>query len=138
MVVTETVIRRGAHSLAELSSYLERELAVGRRSDALRMLFGFVDDFRGSEPDGQVSLVQEAPPPTGATDIDAALAAVAEFCCVEAGMETPRWAMEPSRMARPWLFVASNPAFHAYVMANTPISFARRGVFVAREVFARV
>lgn len=137
-MVTETEIRRGALSLAELSPHLAKELAEGRRSDALRMLFGFVDDFRGSEPDGQVSLVEGTPPPTGVVGIDAALAAVAEFCCVEAGIAAPRWALDPARMAQPWLFVVSSPAFHAYVMANTPISFARRGVFVAREVFSRV
>jgi hypothetical protein len=44
---------------------------------------------------------------------------------------------EPTRFVEPWWFVTSRPAFHAYVLAHTPATFARHGVFIAREVFDR-
>jgi transcriptional regulator with XRE-family HTH domain len=45
-------IRRGAASLAELARTIEQDLDGGRERDALRLLFGFADDFRGSSRPG--------------------------------------------------------------------------------------
>jgi hypothetical protein len=57
--------------------------------------------------------------------------------CAEAQIPVPEWADGDGRFAEPWWFVTSRPAFHAYVLAQTPSSFARHGVFVAREAFDR-
>ncbi len=130
-------VRRGAASLAELAQTIAEDLDQGRERDALRLLFGFVDDFRGSSRPGRLALLADEPPPTGQARFDAALAGVAEFFADESEIPAPDWVDGPERFVEPWWFVASRPAFHAYALANTPAVFARHGVFIAREVFDR-
>jgi transcriptional regulator with XRE-family HTH domain len=130
-------IRRGAASLAELAQTIRGDLEQGEELDALRLLFGFADDFRGSSRPGQIALLQDEPPPTGDPRFDAALAGIAELFAAEAGIPAPTWVNGPTRFVEPWWFVASRPEFHAYTLANTPALLARHGVFMAREVFDR-
>lgn len=137
-VLAHPRLRRGAASLAELAPTISADLSGDRESDALRLLFGFADDFRGSSRPGRIALIEQEPPPTGDARFDAALAAVAEFFAAEAGIAAPGWVNGPGRFVEPWWFVASRPAFHAYTLANTPALFVRHGVFIAREVFDRV
>jgi hypothetical protein len=130
-------VRRGAVPLAGLADQIRDDLRDGREAAALRLLFGFADDFRGSSRPGQIALIEEEPVLTGDRRFDAALAGAAEFFATEGGIPIPAWADGPDRFAEPWWFVASRPAFHAYTFAHTPAVFARHGVFVAREVFDR-
>jgi hypothetical protein len=136
-VLARPRVRRGAASLAELSPTISEDLLGNRESDAVRLPFGFADDFRGSSRPGRIALIAEEPPPTGDARFDAALAGIAEFFAAEAGITAPVWANGPGRFVEPWWFVASRPAFDAYTLANTPALFARHGVFMAREVFDR-
>lgn len=131
-------VRRGAASLEQLSPEIEQELARGRERDALRMIFGFADDFRGSPRAGQAMLLSEEPPLTGDRRFDAALAGTAEFFAREAAIPAPRWVDGPQRFVEPWWFVSSKSSLDAYTLAHTPAVFARHGVFIAREVFDRV
>ena len=110
-VLARPRVRRGAASLAELSPTISEDLLSDRESDALRLLFGFADDFRGSSRPGRISLIAEDPPPTGDARFDAALAGVAEFFAAEAGIAAPGWVNSPGRFVEPWWFVASRPAF---------------------------
>lgn len=136
-VLARPRVRRGAASLAELATTIEEDLKQDQEADALRLLFGFADDFRGSSRPGRIALLRDVPPGTGAARFDAALAGVAEFFASEGAIPAPGWVNGPDRFVEPWWFVASRPAFHAYTLANTPASFARHGVFIAREVFDR-
>lgn len=131
-------MRRGASSLADLARSIGRELASDGEAGALRLIFGFADDFRGSSRPGRIALIAAEPPATGDPRFDAALAGTAEFFATEAGIPIPDWVSGPTRFVEPWWFIASRPAFHAYTLAQTPAAFARHGVFVAREVFDRV
>jgi transcriptional regulator with XRE-family HTH domain len=131
-------MRRGAASLAELATTIEDDLEHDHEQDALRLLFGFADDFRGSSRPGRIALIEDEAPGTGDARFDAALAGMAEFFASESVISAPAWVDEPGRFVEPWWFIASLPAFHAYTLANTPAVFARHGVFVAREVFDRV
>jgi transcriptional regulator with XRE-family HTH domain len=137
-VLAQPRVRRGAASLAELASTIAGDLREDRERDALRLLFGFADDFRGSSRPGRIALVRDQPALTGDARFDAALAGVAEFFAIEGAIPAPRWVDGPDRFLDSWWFVASSPAFHAYTLANTPAVLARHGVFMAREVFDRV
>jgi transcriptional regulator with XRE-family HTH domain len=137
-VLARPRVRRGAASLAELAQTIGEDLKEGRERDALRLLFGFADDFRGSSRPGRIALLGDEPPLIGNTRFDAALAGVAEFFAAEGAISAPTWVNGPDRFVEPWWFVASRPAFNAYTLANTPAVFARHGVFIAREVFDRV
>jgi hypothetical protein len=130
-------MRRGAVSLAELAPTIADDLQADRESDAVRLLFGFADDFRGSPQRGRIALIREEPPATGDARFDAALAGLAELFAAEGAIPAPAWANGPSRFVEPWWLLASRPAFHAYVLAHTPALLARHGVFIAREVFDR-
>jgi transcriptional regulator with XRE-family HTH domain len=136
-VLARPRVRRGAASLAELAQTMAGDLAHGQERDALRLLFGFADDFRASSRPGRIALLQKKPPPTGDARFDAALAGVAELFAAEGAIPAPAWVEEPERFVEPWWFVASRPAFHAYTLAHTPAVMARHGVFMAREVFDR-
>jgi len=131
-------MRRGAAPLADLAATIQEDLAGGEEQSAIRLLFGFADDFRGSSRPGRSALIACEPPSTGDQRFDAALAATAEFFAAEGGVEVPDWVDGHDRFVEPWWFVASRPAFHAYTLAHTPAAFARHGVFIAREVFTRV
>lgn len=129
--------RRGAASLEQLAPIIADDLKADREGDALRLIFGFADDFRGSSRPGRIALLGEEPPPTGDARFDAALAGTAEFFAREGAIAAPRWVERPHRFVEPWWFVTSKPAFEAYTLAHTPAVFARHGVFIAREVFDR-
>jgi transcriptional regulator with XRE-family HTH domain len=130
-------VRRGAASLEQLAPIITEELGQDRERDALRLLFGFADDFRGSSRPGKLALLREEPPSTGDDRFDAALAGTAEFFAREGVIPAPGWVEAPTRFVEPWWFVTSRPAFDAYTLAHTPAVFARHGVFIAREVFDR-
>jgi len=136
-VVARPRVRKGASSLSGIAPEIEADLREGRERDALRLLFGFADDFRGSSRTGKLELLRDEPPPTGDTRFDAALAATGEHFAREAEIATPAWTDSPGRFVEPWWFVTSSPALDAYVFAHTPAVFARHGVFLAREVFDR-
>ncbi len=137
-VLARPRMRRGASSLAELSPAISADLLAAGEQQAVRLLFGFADDFRGSPRPGRIALIADEPAPTGDARFDAALAGMGEFFAAEAGIVAPAWVNGPGRFVEPWWFIASRPAFEAYTLANTPALFARHGVFVAREVFDRV
>jgi hypothetical protein len=136
-VVTHPRMRRGAASLGELSQAIQQDVEDGREQDALRLLFGFADDFRGSSRPGAIELIADEPAATGDSRFDAALAGVAEFFAAERGIPSPDWVDQPNRFVEPLWFIASRPEFDAYTLANSPATFARHGVFIAREVFDR-
>lgn len=137
-IVARPRTRRGASSLADLAPTIAEDLAAGEEQNALRLLFGFADDFRGSSRPGRIALISAEPPSTGDQRFDAALAATAELFAAEGGIEVPDWVDGHNRFVEPWWFVTSRPAFHAYTLAHTPAVFARHGVFIAREAFERV
>ena len=134
-LVARPRVRRGAASLAELSQTISEDVKRGSERDALRLLFGFADDFRRSSRPGRIALMEDEPPSTGEARFDAALAGVAEFFAAEGALVAPAWVNGPARFVDPRWFVVSRPAFHAYTLTNTPACFARHGVFIAREVF---
>jgi transcriptional regulator with XRE-family HTH domain len=136
-VLARPRVRRGAASLAQLAPTIADDLGDDREQDAVRLLFGFADDFRGSSRPGRIALIRDEPAPTGSPGFDAALAGIAELFAAEGGIAAPSWVEDPSRFVEPWWFLASRPAFHAYTLAHTPAVLARHGVFIAREVFDR-
>lgn len=113
------------------------DLQDRRERDAIRLLFEFADDFRGSSRPGKIELLRDEPPPTGDVRFDAALAGTAEFFSREAELSPPPWVNGPDRFVEPWWFVTTGRSLDAYTLAHTPAVFARHGVFIAREVFDR-
>ena len=61
---------------------------------------------------------------------DALLAAIAEYLCARSGMLAPAWVEDEYRFLEQWWFVSGIKSLHADAIANSPISFSRRGVFI--------
>ena len=71
------------------------------------------------------------PAPTGAAEVDAAFAALAEHLAVRDGWTTPKWAMSLGRTASaPW-YVVDVPAYRAIIEQEAPPAFRQRGVFIS-------
>lgn len=130
-------IRRGAEPIARVAEDVLDLLEEGDAA-AWRRLLDFVDDFRGSSVPGRRWLVEHAPPSTGDRRLDAAIAALVEFLCTEAGVTYPAWTDDPERFAEPWWFVSGLRGFEAMALRDSPISFVRHGVFVNEGAFERV
>ena len=58
------------------------------------------------------------------------LAAIAEYLCAREGWLAPPWVEDQSRFLDQWWFVSGMRSLHADAIVHSPISFARRGVFI--------
>lgn len=131
-------VRRGALPISTLTEDVAVSLREEGESSAWRRLLDFADDFRGSSVPGKRWLVEGPPGSCGDRRFDAAMAALVEFLCTEAGVAHPSWTDEPERFAEPWWFVSGLAGFEAMALRDSPISFARHGVFVNEGAFDRV
>ena len=105
-------------------------LAAGRDAEAIRIALGLVQDFDKATPDERRLMVENRPPATGDAGYDALLAALVEHLCTGVAMPAPLWVDEPDRFVEPWWFVSGLRSLHASALVESPISFARRGVFI--------
>lgn len=131
-------VRRGAAPIADVGEQIAELLTDEGEASAWRRLLDLVDDFRGSPTAGKRWLVEAAPVRCGDRRFDAAIAALAEFLCAEAGLPYPTWTDDAWRFAEPWWFVSGLSGFEAAALRDSPISFARHGVFVNEGAFIRV
>ena len=75
---------------------------------------------------------------TGDDRVDAALAALAEHLARREGWRVPAWAKQENRTTLDWWFVDDLPAFQAYALRESPLSFRKRGVFIGDGGLHRV
>jgi hypothetical protein len=101
----------------------------GGEAEARRLAFGFVAAFDAASPEERAKMVQR-PPSTGDPRYDALLAALVEHLCAQRGVAVPAWVDGPDRFLEPWWFVSGLRRLHASALAQSPISFARRGIFI--------
>lgn len=125
-------------TLAMLAPSMREVLLEHGSRDAWRLVGEVLDDATSATDAELRSLVAPRPVVTGDTRVDAAVAALAEYLCARRGVAPPAWALEFGREARPWWFVADDVRFRALALRESPISFARRGVFVTKGGLERV
>ena len=123
MIVDPRTIARTALDVAH-------ELASGDDPAARRLAFDFVATFDRATPEERPTLVEETPAPCGDSRFDALLAAIVEHVCSRAGLDPPAWVEEAHRFLGTWWFVSGLRTLHATALVDSPISFARRGVFI--------
>ena len=120
-------------SIRDVATEVTEALAGGRLHDALRIAFKFVEYYDGASPQERSAMVQDEPAPVGDPRFDALLAAVTEFSCARHLERIPPWAGQSSRFLERWWFVSGLRSLHADAIAHSPISFARRGVFITED-----
>ena len=99
-----------------------------------------LDDFRMRchTPEEKLALVTDLPEPTGEPETDAYFAAMVETLCREALIKPPAWTELPSTyLSRPW-FAGGLQSLKAILLAEAPIAFRRRNLFVSANALQRV
>jgi len=106
------------------------EASPPRAPEALRIAFGFAERFDRATPSERASMVRLRPASTSDPGFDALMAALVEHLSARAGITTPDWVDDQDRFVEPWWFVSGLRGLHASALVQSPISFARHGVFV--------
>ena len=78
------------------------------------------------------------PPLTHSAEVDAALAALAEYLARRDDWSVPSWARKPGRYSTKWWFVTPLRGMHASALQESPPSFRTRGVFITAGALSRV
>ena len=115
---------------------MAQSIAAESEAEALRLAFQFVEHYDHAPAAERARMVQDEPGGTGDPRFDALIAAIVEFCCARDFMPAPSWADDPGRFLEKWWFVSGMRKLHADAIAHSPISFARRGVFITENALA--
>ena len=78
------------------------------------------------------------PPPTHSGEVDAALAALAEYLARRDNWPLPSWARKPGRYSTKWWFVTPLRGMHPTAIQESPPSFRTRGIFITADALSRV
>lgn len=78
----------------------------------------------------------EEPPSTGAAQIDAAFAALADHLAERDGWRAPSWAVDAARRTSSW-YPAVPDVFRAEADRESPRAFRERGIFITGRSLAR-
>ncbi len=129
-------MRYVAPTVADVGAEIATCLTAGDEPAALRLAFPFVEVYEGAALEEHERLVEHPPVLTGDARFDALLAAVAEYVCARSGVVSPSWVDDECRFRQQWWFVSGISSLHADAIAHSPISFARRGVFITADALS--
>ncbi len=99
-------------------------------------LAGFLDAFYVN-PDQRQRMIDTEPPMTGVSVIDAYLGAVGEHLARRWGLSVPRWTADPGRTLRSPVFAGGIESLKALLLAQSPLAFRKRMIFVEHEPLRR-
>jgi hypothetical protein len=77
------------------------------------------------------------PQVTRSTEVDAALAALAEYLARRDNWPLPPWARKPGRYSSKWWFVTPLRGMHPTALQESPPSFRTRGIFITAGALSR-
>jgi len=77
------------------------------------------------------------PPLTRSSEVDAALAALAEYFARRDSWPVPSWARKPGRYSARWWFVTPLRGLHPTALQESPPSFRTRGIFITAGALSR-
>jgi hypothetical protein len=97
---------------------------------------GFLDSFYVN-PERRQAMIDPEPDATGNAEIDAYLGAVAEHLARRWRLRIPAWTQKPCRFLRQPLFATSIESLKALLLAQSPLSFRKRMIFVEHEPLRR-
>ena len=97
---------------------------------------GFLDTFY-CEPARRQAMLDAEPPMTGIPLRDAYLAAVAEHLARRWDLAIPAWTDNPARALREPYFAGGIEALKPLLLAQSPLAFRKRMIFVEHEPLSR-
>jgi hypothetical protein len=107
-------------------------LAKGDSNSATRLAFRFLERYDKSDWETRHRITIEPPLTTGNVRYDALLAGIVEYACASHGVVAPSWVDADRYFLSKWWFVSGLASLHANALVHSPISLARRGVFVTQ------
>jgi hypothetical protein len=119
-------------SVSDVAEEISACLAKGDLSSATRLAFHFLERYDKSDWETRDRITAEPPQATGSDRYDALLAGIVEFACASHGVLAPTWVNEERYFLGKWWFVSGMTSLHADALVHSPISLARRGVFVTQ------
>jgi hypothetical protein len=120
-------------TISEVADEVAGCLGEDEEAAARRLAFRFVEQFDKAGDADRLRMIEVAPGPTGDLRYDALLASLVEYCCVRHDVHPPPWVADPGRFLQEWWFVSGIRSLHADAIVHSPISFKRRGVFIAED-----
>jgi hypothetical protein len=121
------------NSIGEVAEEIADCLAKGDSSAATRLAFRFLERYDRSGWETRRRITADAPLTTGSDRYDALLAGIVEFACASHSVVAPAWVNDESFFLHRWWFVSGITSLHADAFVHSPISLARRGVFVTQD-----
>lgn len=106
-------------------------LAKGDSNSAIRLAFRFLERYDKSDSDTRRRITFEPPTSTGNDRFDALSAGIVEYACASHGVVAPPWVEAEHYFLSKW-FVSGLESLHANALVHSPISLARRGIFVTQ------
>jgi len=120
------------NSVGEVASEISVCLAAGDTSSAIRLAFRVLERFEKSNEVTRQEIIAEQPSSTGSPRYDALLAGIVEYSCASHSLVPPAWVNDGRYFLHEFWFVAGIASLHADALVHSPISLARRGVFVTQ------
>jgi hypothetical protein len=137
--VVQTVKSANSKTVREIARDWGLAIRAGQKPPTMD-LGNLLDDFRlrCHTPEEKMALVADSPESTGEPETDAYLAAMVESLCREVSKNPPVWTESSSTyLPRPW-FAAGLESLKAILLAESPVSFRRRNLFVSANALHRV
>lgn len=120
-------------SASDVADDVAQCLTSGDEALARRLIFRFIEHYDKSDEATQGRMVASQPDSTGNRKFDAMIAAVVEYSCATHQVAAPGWVNDPDYFLDQFWFVSGMSSLEADALANSPISFARRSIFLNRE-----
>jgi hypothetical protein len=113
------------------------DVAAEADEQSYRIAFsGFLDSFY-SNPNRRQTMIEPEPPLTGDDRRDAYMAAAAEHLARRWGLRIPDWTDNSARsLHEPW-FTTDIEALKPLLLAQSPLAFRKRMIFVEHEPLSR-
>jgi hypothetical protein len=120
------------NSVRDVGEEIAACLATGDCDSATRLAFRFLERYDKTDWETRDRITAESPLTTGSDRYDALLAGIVEFACASHGVVAPSWVNAERYFLSKWWFVSGMASLHANALVHSPISLARRGVFVTQ------
>ena len=129
-----------AQAAADASELLRagEPLSVLWRHTVLQLLDVYESRLRNTGREVALNVFTKEPEPTGDSRVDAAFAALAEHLARRDDWPAPDWSQQERRFTDDWWFVTELRGMHPWSLRESPLSFRRRGVFIAANGLERV
>lgn len=130
------------HTAADNAAACRHLLADGERLDGcwrfgiLQALDDYTSTLRRGGPGLAAQVFSDEPPRTGAVQLDAAFAALADYLAERDGWTTPAWALDPTRPTETW-YPAVPTILRAEADAESPRAFRSRGILITSRSLDR-